>query len=82
MPTFSGSCFSVSRQQLIELIAQLVLMIGLCQARLVELRYFGGLTSEQAAVALGVSLTTAKREWNMAKAWLYRRLSQTARPGT
>jgi RNA polymerase sigma factor (TIGR02999 family) len=50
------------------------------QARLVELRYFGGLTSEEAAAALGVSLTTAKREWNMAKAWLYRRLSQTAGP--
>jgi RNA polymerase sigma-70 factor (ECF subfamily) len=50
------------------------------QARLVELRYFGGLTSEEAAAALGVSLTTAKREWNMAKAWLYRRLSRTAGP--
>jgi RNA polymerase sigma-70 factor (ECF subfamily) len=50
------------------------------QARLVELRYFGGLTSEEAARALGVSLTMAKREWNMAKAWLYRRLSRTAGP--
>lgn len=45
------------------------------QARLVELRYFGGLTAEEAAAVLDVSLTTVKRDWNLAKAWLYRRLS-------
>jgi len=50
------------------------------QARLVELRYFGGLTAEEAAAVLGVSLTTVKRDWNLAKAWLYRRLSPA--PGT
>jgi RNA polymerase sigma factor (TIGR02999 family) len=44
------------------------------QARLVELRYFAGLTSEQVAEVLGVSLSTVKREWNLARAWLYRRL--------
>jgi DNA-directed RNA polymerase specialized sigma24 family protein len=47
------------------------------QARLVELRFFGGLSLEQAATTLGVSLTTANREWAMAKGWLYRRLKQT-----
>jgi DNA-directed RNA polymerase specialized sigma24 family protein len=40
----------------------------------VELRFFGGLTSEEAAHALGVSLATANREWAHAKAWLFRRL--------
>jgi RNA polymerase sigma factor (TIGR02999 family) len=41
------------------------------QARVVELRYFGGLTVDEAAEALGVSTKTVIREWNVAKAWLY-----------
>jgi RNA polymerase sigma factor (TIGR02999 family) len=41
-------------------------------ARLVELRFFGGLTLEEAAAALGVSLSTAKRDWALARAWLNR----------
>jgi RNA polymerase sigma-70 factor (ECF subfamily) len=41
------------------------------QARVVELRYFGGLTVEEAAEALGISSKTVNREWNVAKAWLY-----------
>jgi len=44
------------------------------QGRLVELRFFGGLTSEEAARALGISLATANREWAHAKAWFFRRL--------
>jgi RNA polymerase sigma-70 factor (ECF subfamily) len=48
------------------------------QARLVELRFFGGLAIEEAAAALGVSLATANRDWSMAKAWLYRRLKRSA----
>jgi RNA polymerase sigma factor (TIGR02999 family) len=44
------------------------------QARLVELRYFGGLTLEETAVVLGMSRATAAREWVTAKSWLYRRL--------
>jgi RNA polymerase sigma factor (TIGR02999 family) len=43
-------------------------------AQLVDLRFFGGLTLEEAAQALGISLSTAKREWAAAKAWLFRRL--------
>jgi RNA polymerase sigma-70 factor (ECF subfamily) len=50
------------------------------QARLVELRYFGGLSLEETATLLGISPTTVKREWRIAKAWLYRRLSAGARP--
>jgi RNA polymerase sigma factor (TIGR02999 family) len=44
------------------------------QARLVELRFFGGLSLEEAAGVLRVSRTTVKRNWNMAKAWLAREL--------
>lgn len=44
------------------------------QARVVELRYFGGLTFEQTARAIGVSTNTAKNDWRFARAWLQRRL--------
>jgi len=44
------------------------------QARLVELRFFGGLSIDEAAGVLGVSRTTVKRNWNLAKAWLAREL--------
>jgi RNA polymerase sigma-70 factor (ECF subfamily) len=44
------------------------------QARLVEMRFFGGLSLEETAAVLGVSRTTAKRHWNMSKAWLAREL--------
>jgi RNA polymerase sigma factor (TIGR02999 family) len=44
------------------------------QARIVELRVFGGLTVEEAADALGISPRTVKRDWRMAKAWLQRAL--------
>ena len=46
------------------------------QARLVELRYFGGLTIEETAAALGVSPATVKREWAVARAWLRRELDE------
>lgn len=41
------------------------------KAKLVELRYFGGLTLEQAAACLDISLSTADRAWRYARAWLY-----------
>jgi RNA polymerase sigma factor (TIGR02999 family) len=44
------------------------------QAQLVELRFFGGLSIEEAAGVLAVSRTTVKRNWNLAKAWLAREL--------
>jgi RNA polymerase sigma factor (TIGR02999 family) len=44
-------------------------------AELVKLRYFAGLTAEQAAEALGISVRTANRDWAYAKAWLFQRLS-------
>jgi RNA polymerase sigma factor (TIGR02999 family) len=42
------------------------------QARVVELRFFGGLTVEETAEVLGISTGTVKREWSMARAWLRR----------
>jgi RNA polymerase sigma-70 factor (ECF subfamily) len=44
------------------------------KARIVELRYFGGLSAEETAEVLGVSAVTVKRHWSMARAWLYGRL--------
>lgn len=41
------------------------------QARIVELRYFGGLTLDETAEVLRISSKTVLREWNIAKAWLY-----------
>jgi RNA polymerase sigma factor (TIGR02999 family) len=41
------------------------------KSRIVEMRYFGGLTFEETAEVLGVSAVTVKRHWRMAKAWLY-----------
>jgi RNA polymerase sigma factor (TIGR02999 family) len=46
------------------------------QAQLVELRFFGGLSIEESAEVMGVSRTTLKRNWNVAKAWLARELRQ------
>lgn len=40
------------------------------QARIVELRYFGGLTADETAAALGISARTVQRDWAMARAWL------------
>ncbi len=45
------------------------------KARLVTLRYFGGMTLEEAAAALGVSRVTAHRDWTFARAWLRDRIA-------
>jgi RNA polymerase sigma factor (TIGR02999 family) len=46
------------------------------QVKVVELRYFGGMTVEEAADVLGVSPKTVKRDWAVARAWLRRELSR------
>jgi RNA polymerase sigma factor (TIGR02999 family) len=48
------------------------------QCRVVELRFFAGLSIDETAQAIGVSAATVEREWAMAKAWLYLRLSADA----
>ena len=48
------------------------------QARIVELRYFGGLTEEETAEVLKISTRTVKRDWTVARAWLYAELTRHA----
>lgn len=45
------------------------------QARVVELRFFGGLTIKETAEVMGISIDMVKREWHTAKAWLYREMT-------
>jgi len=45
------------------------------QAKIVELRFFAGMTEEEAGAALGISARTVKRDWRIAKAWLYKELN-------
>jgi RNA polymerase sigma factor (TIGR02999 family) len=52
------------------------------QSRIVELRFFGGLSIEETAEFLGVSSATVEREWAAARAWLYRQISRTDRRDT
>jgi len=50
------------------------------QGRIVELRFFGGLSIEETAEVVGVSAATVKREWALARAWLHRELTAGAAP--
>ena len=50
------------------------------QARIIELRFFGGLTIEETAAALSLSAGTIKREWAVAKGWLFRELTSGGQP--
>ncbi|MCI0336778.1 MAG: sigma-70 family RNA polymerase sigma factor [Acidobacteria bacterium] len=67
---------SVTDPDLVELDDVLSLLAEKDQrkSRIVELRYFGGLSIEETAEVLGISVTTVKREWTMAKAWLRREM--------
>jgi RNA polymerase sigma factor (TIGR02999 family) len=46
------------------------------QSRIVELRFFGGLTEEEISHLLGVSVRTIKRDWSVARAWLYEEITK------
>jgi len=50
------------------------------KSQLVELRFFGGLTAEEAAEVMGSSLRSVNREWSLARAWLFRELSGERQP--
>jgi RNA polymerase sigma-70 factor, ECF subfamily len=70
-----------SEQQADELLAvddslNLLAKIDPRQAKIVELRFFGGLSVEETAEVLGVSPKTVKRDWSVAKAWLYADLKE------
>lgn len=47
------------------------------QSRIIELRFFGGLTIEETAEVLKISTATVKREWAMARAWLFRQMNSS-----
>jgi RNA polymerase sigma factor (TIGR02999 family) len=51
------------------------------QARIVELRFFGGLSIEGTAKTLEISTSTVNREWNLARAWLHREITRTTAYG-
>ena len=72
----------VSQQRAGEVVAldealKLLAEIDAQQSRIVELRFFGGLTIEETAEVLGLSPATIKREWSTAKAWLYHELNKS-----
>lgn len=48
------------------------------QGRIVEMKFFGGLETEEIAQVLGISPSTVKRDWNVAKAWLSRQMRRGA----
>lgn len=52
------------------------------QGRIVEMRFFGGLATDEIADVLGISESTVKRDWNVAKAWLIRQMRKDARGDT
>jgi RNA polymerase sigma factor (TIGR02999 family) len=73
---------TVAKEQAAELIAlddalQELAKVDLRKCRVVELRYFGGLSLEETAEALGVSCMTVTRDWNTARAWLMREMTKT-----
>ena len=71
-PTTSGDVDILALDDALEKLAQL----DPRKARLVELRYFGGLTESEAARVLDISRTTATRDWNSARVWLRHEMSR------
>ena len=59
----------------VDLALQRLSQLDARQSRIVELRYFGGLSAEEAAEVLGVTTITVQRDWAVAKAWLYKELA-------
>jgi RNA polymerase sigma factor (TIGR02999 family) len=51
------------------------------KSKVIELRFFGGLSLQETADVLQVSVGTVRRDWSLARAWLYRELGDVARPG-
>ena len=76
---------TVSAEQRFDLIALNDALTGLAQidpqrGRIVELRFFGGLSNEESAEVLGISTATVQRQWAGARAWLYHEMSRQAQP--
>lgn len=74
---------NISQERAAELIAlddalQELAQMDERKSRIVELRYFGGLSVDETAEVLGVSDKTVMRDWNLAKAWLYQQLTNSS----
>ena len=76
----SGSSSAAAEPDLLDLDSALGELAGFdeAQARLVELRFFGGLSVEETAHVVGCSPRTIKREWRLARAWLHQHLKTNA----
>ncbi len=78
-----GEVAGNDRADLIELddALQVLATLDARQSRVVELRFFGGLTVEETAEVLGVSPGTVRRDWRLARAWLFRELASERATG-
>jgi RNA polymerase sigma-70 factor (ECF subfamily) len=75
------AAFVVSQEKGVDLVALDEALTRLAefderQARVVELRYFSGLSIDETAEILGISNVTVRRDWNMAKAWLHQQITK------
>jgi RNA polymerase sigma factor (TIGR02999 family) len=78
--SFEEGLIDVSDEKASSLIELDAALERLCEideqkSKLVELRYFGGLSIEETAQVLGVSIATVNRQWRLAKAWLYKEIA-------
>lgn len=78
-PVTIGAALDVAAEENLDVVALEVALENLAtiyphQAKIVELRFYGGLTIDETAAALGISAATVSREWTMARAWLRRAL--------
>lgn len=81
IPLALDDAFNVSSRQDINILAlddalKTLAQFDPRQSRIVELRYFGGLELSEVADVLGIGVSTVKRDWSLAKAWLYTQLSR------
>jgi RNA polymerase sigma factor (TIGR02999 family) len=74
--------FTTSNIDLLELnqVLDQLTLLDPQQGRIVELRYFGGLTIEETGEVLGISPSTVKREWSIARLWLLQKMEGAASP--
>jgi RNA polymerase sigma factor (TIGR02999 family) len=75
--------FAIPQQQSVDVVVldhalERLSRLDVQQERIVEMRFFGGLTVEETAAALEISPATVKRDWNMARAWLTREMGRSA----
>lgn len=77
LPVVQGEALSAEELMSLDRALDALAQIDPDRARLVELRYFAGLSLEETAEALGVSLATVKRHWEFARRWLHREISGT-----